>query len=485
MAVCAVTIGIAIPLAGDYLRLGPINLAILVVAVIFLGVIALTFARSGNWRSILALSSVAFLGYPVGAIMVVLRWIPQFQLIPVFSSLQRNRSFLLLALLLGFTAYLFLLLGYRLQNKSLHINRLKAEETRTTIHYRRLLWVVAIYAVLGAVAIAYNYQGQGGLSYFITNVARLRTQAAGGFYLSVIAGLLPISCMLWLGFAPDRARRNWLFWGLVVLSALYSISLSAIWSILGFVLIMVLLLPPRQGGHLSRSNIALLVILTVVVVTLVVLILSWRSLSTDRIDITYETLTDRAVEMFSPKYVLWLTIGGRNATDVDLLAWIVRSYPPDAMLWGRSLLDIPLMVVPRALWPEKPTELGMRLFQEYSGWEGYPNAWHPGFVGELYVNFNLAGMVIGMLLLGVLCARLDAWGLARPEPSLQRILYAVIGIKFVVMGLVTGFMFPVIQTLMIVVPVYLASKWVTADQRASRQALGANQKVEAHSADRP
>ena len=172
--------------------------------------------------------------------------------------------------------------------------------------------------------------------------------------------------------------------------------------------------------------------------------------------------------MVSIKNIIYLTIGGRNATDVDLLSWIIQKYPVDRLLWGRSLLDIPLMVVPRAMWPDKPTEIGVRLFQEYSGWEGYQNAWHPGIIGELYVNFHLLGVIAGMLLLGAVCAKLDTRRFRQSGSPLSRIFYAVFAIKFVVMGLVTGFMFPVIHTLLFLIPIYIAGKLVSTNRQTER-----------------
>ena len=74
---------------------------------------------------------------------------------------------------------------------------------------------------------------------------------------------------------------------------------------------------------------------------------------------------------------------------------------------GETLYLLPVTVfVPRALWPEKP-KIGLGTFFKENIWRGPTNQSQSGGqiaitqMGELYINFGLWGILIGMALLGV------------------------------------------------------------------------------------
>jgi hypothetical protein len=78
-------------------------------------------------------------------------------------------------------------------------------------------------------------------------------------------------------------------------------------------------------------------------------------------------------------------------------------------LYGGSLLDGVLSVIPRAFWPDKPIEAGSgRLVAEATGLQlSETTSWGVGNVLEFYINFGMPGLVSGFLLLGWLLGRLD------------------------------------------------------------------------------
>lgn len=74
---------------------------------------------------------------------------------------------------------------------------------------------------------------------------------------------------------------------------------------------------------------------------------------------------------------------------------------------GKTLYLLPLTVfVPRAFWPEKP-KIGLGTFFRENIWKGPRDHARTGGqiaitqIGELYINFGLWGIMIGMLILGV------------------------------------------------------------------------------------
>jgi hypothetical protein len=75
---------------------------------------------------------------------------------------------------------------------------------------------------------------------------------------------------------------------------------------------------------------------------------------------------------------------------------------------GKTLYLLPISVlVPRALWPEKP-KIGLGTFFREKIWRGPEEESGSGGqiaitqVGELYINFGLWGVIVGMMVLGVI-----------------------------------------------------------------------------------
>lgn len=78
-------------------------------------------------------------------------------------------------------------------------------------------------------------------------------------------------------------------------------------------------------------------------------------------------------------------------------------------LYGRSVWEAVLSVVPRALWPDKPVFGGSpKIVAEMTGLELSPTtAFGVGQVMEFYINFGIFGLVAGFLLLGWSLGTLD------------------------------------------------------------------------------
>jgi hypothetical protein len=89
---------------------------------------------------------------------------------------------------------------------------------------------------------------------------------------------------------------------------------------------------------------------------------------------------------------------------VDALAVVMKYTPhPFPYDYGKSLIDVPLMFVPRALWNEKPVYAPSFVFEQtYLGQPYY----YRGFssiqlIADMYRNFGIYGILGGMFLLGV------------------------------------------------------------------------------------
>jgi hypothetical protein len=78
-------------------------------------------------------------------------------------------------------------------------------------------------------------------------------------------------------------------------------------------------------------------------------------------------------------------------------------------LYGRSVWEALLALVPRALWPDKPVYGGSpKVVSEMTGLELSPTtSFGVGQVMEFYINFGMYGLVFGFLLLGWCLGSLD------------------------------------------------------------------------------
>jgi len=78
-------------------------------------------------------------------------------------------------------------------------------------------------------------------------------------------------------------------------------------------------------------------------------------------------------------------------------------------LYGRSLWEGLMALVPRALWPEKPVVAGSpKIVKEMTGLTlSEHTSWGVGNVMEFQINFGIPGLVVGFFLLGFLLRALD------------------------------------------------------------------------------
>jgi hypothetical protein len=106
----------------------------------------------------------------------------------------------------------------------------------------------------------------------------------------------------------------------------------------------------------------------------------------------------------------WTIVAGRSA-NLDLLADVVRQTGTTVPFWGgETYLSLVGFAVPRFIWPSKPTKT---LGQDFGHRYGYLDSWDTWtsinlpFLVEFYANFGEAGVLIGMVIVGVLYRLLD------------------------------------------------------------------------------
>lgn len=93
------------------------------------------------------------------------------------------------------------------------------------------------------------------------------------------------------------------------------------------------------------------------------------------------------------------SVFGANRGGITAISHLVEMTPDETPFrYGRTMIDWIVFPIPRALWEDKPVNVGSQLASIiYGANNGTP----PGLIGDLYWNFWLLGVIIGMLVLGV------------------------------------------------------------------------------------
>jgi oligosaccharide repeat unit polymerase len=158
---------------------------------------------------------------------------------------------------------------------------------------------------------------------------------------------------------------------------------------------------------------------------------------------------------FRAESVLDATVGGRHFLDMVKTSHIIEAVPETVPYhYGESFLYWIVGPIPRTMWKGKPTMgLGPMLGPEVFGMRlaGVP----PGFIAELYINFGLAGVPLGMFLAGLLL-RAAYINFSRYRGNVNVVLlYSVTVIPFSFILMQTEFSRAAINVLLPVVPLSL------------------------------
>lgn len=81
---------------------------------------------------------------------------------------------------------------------------------------------------------------------------------------------------------------------------------------------------------------------------------------------------------------------------------------PELQEWGATLIILPLVIVPRFIWPGKPERGGNDFMEEHTGMLFADAAtFGTGTVFELFINFGYVGVFLGFCVLGWIIRRID------------------------------------------------------------------------------
>jgi oligosaccharide repeat unit polymerase len=320
--------------------------------------------------------------------------------------LGRDRGFLLAGGIIILLSLIALVSGYMVQMPIFNIRRFRLfrKERWST---PRLFLVVFLFALIGVIAMLMYLRKMGIASFALSNLstkhfyvvegAEYQSSALG--YYRWAASLIVPAFYLYLSWFAVSGRRWVSLWGVgvVILGLLAAVfpfinsSRSGIIEILIFAIVLWHYLRRRIRVRMLVWAFAFFVMLFILMGVL-------RAGKVRNID----DLSSR----ISMEMILDRLVGNRNLFGIDKTGHIINAVPDKlSYKYGGSLLSIFFAPIPRTMWLSKPpVNLGATIAEtvydrvkEVDKGSGIS----PGFVPELYLNFSVPGVLIGMFILGI------------------------------------------------------------------------------------
>jgi len=131
--------------------------------------------------------------------------------------------------------------------------------------------------------------------------------------------------------------------------------------------------------------------------------------------------------------------------------FIIQNVPNSTpYLWGSSIIKFFTIIIPRQLWPNKPISVQELIVEHHDNIFVGGSSQSITLIGEFYWNFGIIGVILGMLLLGLICKKIDIGNLSSNSFSLKfmiRLLFVSWIIEFFRGGISTAATINTIQTI--------------------------------------
>jgi hypothetical protein len=271
--------------------------------------------------------------------------------------------------------------------------------------YRRLASVLTLGSVALVLALLVRYGSFGD----VIRAAKVEKDLAGTFFLHIIPDMGVVVSTAWfLDVLRRRGRRftsgqraeAWisatfallngvcvLAWGSRTLIAIAVFTMLAGWSVFGR-------RQERSGPATRRRGTFPRILLAGLIVTAAVVGL--------RVGRDHVVIGEVSPGIADQQLVRQVAVGG-NMTQYDAFVLAVRDWPRLYDYRGGEDFVVGAQgVVPRAVWPDKPTTVAPGSWFRRVYEPTRKNGWPPGTAGEWYLNLGPVGLAIGGLLSGVL-----------------------------------------------------------------------------------
>ena len=307
-------------------------------------------------------------------------------------------------LLLINTGLVFLLLGYLSHKKKINIfNKLRATDDEWDFRKFKL-WVLLI-GLIGIFCIVYYAYALNLFGEFSTKAfTKLRFTVEGAEYRYGSLGylrwggeLLQIGFIITLLFVlKGKIKKSYFYITCMILFGVLSLAIPVVsssrTSILYFILLSLIVFHYQSKG----LSIKKILITALVCIFILATLNALRQIQQRKLD-----AAEYFEGFYDPRNLYQDSIGNRHFLGVAKTSIILKSNLNTLDYWpGETFLLWIVAPIPRTIWPDKPVvriggDIGTKVFGQPEA-SGTP----PGYVAELYINFGVWGVFIGMFLLG-------------------------------------------------------------------------------------
>lgn len=283
----------------------------------------------------------------------------------------------------------------------------------------RFRTLVFAYTTIGLAAYLWLITKAGGFAYFLTHLSTVRAtlfRHGGVGYLGLLTNLMVCANLLWwyvarISRAPSRSSLR--IHTLLVIAVQLTLGGRSV--IMNFTITWLAL--RHYLAKRVRLNVAILV--SVLCIIFSHAYVTYRtSLPSELKDNMFNRAraVDSLLGEFSSRFVIVERIVGSVPKRLDYQ-------------YGRTYYNVPLFLIPRKLFPNKPDPaadiVSKKLFPEFGFLgEGYPSL-PPSLVGEAYLNLGVVGVLFASLGFGVVARLAYAWGKEGGAKDARVLMYAL------------------------------------------------------------
>ncbi len=407
------------------------------------------------------------------------------------SALDDTISLLMPVLVDGLLALICFYIGY-----SVPLNHAGRSETdhepqiSMGVIRHSIVWL----SIIGLMAYLFIIETAGGISTFLTDpLARgfyssNNPGVSGTFYWFLLADFLMLANLLWFNFDSAAFRKPSYLIHLASVSII-RMSIGSRYPVITFwmALFIIYILrrsqrvrptPPlfsnrspkkEQTGEIQvRVPFLRTVVIIIVTFAFVLFILTVRTASTTGV-FDPNVFQSQLQETFAPKTILQL-LSGYDFVDADILMLIQRDFGVTYdYFYGQTFVELILMPIPRFVWPDKPALVASWVGKTFlkSDTTGIP----AGITGELYMNFGIIGMFVGMALIGIIFRWIWLKYQYRLTNPYMVFLYAILYARFIPSFTAAGLTNAVIYYASFAIPAAVIFTLASRHRKASERSV--------------
>ena len=312
-------------------------------------------------------------------------------------------------------------------------------EPNYKIESSKLNFAIVLLTIMGLAGYYLFVSSSGGLSFLFQNII-FRNQLRTTEYYRLLFGFAQTANWLW--FASDeQATTKPLYWIHYFINLLCLISLGNRGITILFVVFLLILSELRQSGNTVSNarylyqRFSKLFLFVIVFFSIGLGVLAWRRASIQAVrgnEFTVASIRENFVSLLDSEQLVNFLAGAGNLASIEAVATIVEAVPEKVpLLWGQSFYWLLLSPIPRVIWPDKPTTLGIVLKRILLDPNAEGGGVPPSWIGDLFLNFHVVGVVIGCLFFGFLAARTYRYFLTNRHRFFVQVFYVNFLVYFV------------------------------------------------------